>query len=230
MSRLCIIPARGGSQRIPRKNIKPFLSKPMLLYSIEAALQSGLFDEVMVSTDDDEIAKLAIENHAIVPFLRSEKNADHLATTFDVIKEVLVEYKKKDQEFDSVCCLYACAPFVTAERLTQAFNKLNAEDYDSVFPVIEYSTPVQRALKIENDKILFREEKYSLSRSQDLDKAYFDAGQFYWMNVEQVLSSEKIITGNSGCIVLAEMEGQDIDTESDWLLAEMKYKILNEIS
>ena len=153
MKNLCIIPARGGSKRIPKKNIKDFLGKPIIAFSIEAAIKSGLFDEVMVSTDDIEIAYIAKKYGAKVPFMRSEKNSDDFATTFDVIEEVINSYKELAVEFDNFCCLYSCAPFVTSEVLLKAYNHLNDKRFDSVFPIIAYSFPIQRSLRVDQGKV-----------------------------------------------------------------------------
>jgi len=230
MRKLCIIPARGGSKRIPDKNKKLFLGKPIISYSIEASIASNCFDEIMVSTDSVDIANLSKEHGAKVPFVRSDKNSDDQATTFDVIQEVLESYNENSQSFDVVCCIYPCAPFVTPATIQKAYNKLITEELDSVFPVMEYSTPIQRALKVEEGRVKFFQEFFEAARSQDLPTAYFDAGQFYWMRIDQILAKKKIVTDNSGSIHINEMEGQDIDNESDWLLAEMKYKIANDIS
>lgn len=226
MSNLCIIPARGGSKRIPRKNIKPFLGKPIIAYSIEAALKSKLFDEVMVSTDDFEIAAIAKKYGASVPFMRSDKTSNDFATTFDVIYEVLLEYKLLNKKFDFGCCIYPCAPFVTKEKLAESFRLLMGKNFDSVFPIIPFSFPIQRALKENEQKVSFFYPKYSLTRSQDLEKSYHDAGQFYWLNTNICMEKKEIITDNSGSVILTELEGQDIDNEIDWKLAELKYEII----
>lgn len=227
MSNLLLIPARGGSKRIPRKNIKHFLGKPIIAYSIEAAIQSGLFDEIMVSTDDEEIAEIAIHYGAKVPFLRSEKNSDDHSTTFDVIQEVVSKYESLDKTFDFTCCLYACAPFVTTDKLTEAFELLQKNNFDSVLPIVPYGFPIQRALKKDAaNSIEFFNSEYSLQRSQDLETSFHDAGQFYWMNTETCLRKQAVLTNNSGSIVISEMEAQDIDTELDWKLAELKYELL----
>jgi len=230
MKAIAIIPARGGSKRIPRKNVRDFLGKPVIAYSIEAAIQSGLFDEVMVSTDDEEIAEIAKTYGAKVPFLRSSNNAGDFATTFDVIQEVLSWYEEFKTPFDLACCIYPCAPFVSAEKLEEAKAKL--ENFDTVFPVMRFSYPIQRALEFneKNQKLDFIDELYVSSRSQDLKPAFHDAGQFYWMKAEKVLSEEKIITSNSTGIIVDEMEVQDIDTPADWQLAELKYKLLHHVS
>jgi pseudaminic acid cytidylyltransferase len=227
MTNLAIIPARGGSKRIPRKNIKLFLGKPIIAYSIEAAINSGLFDEVMVSTDDAEIAKIAIQYGAKVPFVRSEKTSNDFATTFDVVEEVVISYKEKEIEFENVCCIYPCAPFVIEQKLEEAYNLFVKEHFDAVFPVMQFGFPIQRALQM-NDfgKINFFYPEYAITRSQDLLSSYHDAGQFYWMNVASCMQQKKIITDNTGSIVITELEGQDIDNEVDWKLAELKYELI----
>lgn len=226
MGNICIIPARGGSKRIPRKNIKDFLGKPIISYSINAALDSNLFEEVMVSTDDAEIADIAIRYGAKVPFLRSVKNSDDFATTYQVIEEVILDYKSKlNLEFKNFCCLYSCAPFVSPYTLKLAYNNLINKKFDTVFPILEFSFPVQRALGLENGKVNMINDEYLSTRSQDLDKRYHDAGQFYWGSVEQILREKKMLTSNTGSIIISELEAQDIDTEVDWKLAELKYQV-----
>lgn len=227
MANLAIIPARGGSKRIPKKNIKIFLGKPIIAYSIEAALKTELFDEVMVSTDDEEIAEIAIRYGATVPFLRSHKNADDFATTFDVINEVVLKFKSINKIFDYTCCIYACAPFVTKNKLSDAFDILQKESFDSVLPITPFGFPIQRAFKIDkNNKTAFFNPEFSLTRSQDLEQSYHDVGQFYWMNTNKCLQKKAVITDNTGSIVISEMQAQDIDTELDWKLAELKYELL----
>lgn len=225
MSKLCIIPARGGSKRIPRKNIKDFLGKPIIAYSIEVALECGLFDEVMVSTDDEEMAEVAKSYGARIPFSRSEKNADDYASTVDVIKEVIDNYQNEHgKRFEFCCCLYPTAPFVTQQNLTGGFEKLSAENLDSVFPVVEFSYPIWRSLKRDNNQTSMYWPEHITSRSQDLPKAYHDAGQWYWLNVKNF--NGKLWTDRTDSIVLMEENVQDIDTLSDWTLAEMKYERL----
>ncbi len=224
---ICIIPARGGSKRIPRKNVQNFLGKPIIAYSIETALKSGLFHEVMVSTDDEEIAQIAKEYGASVPFLRSAKNSDDFATTYDVIEEVLREYEHNGFTFEYVCCIYACAPLVSGKLLTDAYSKLVLKSFDTVFPVIQFSFPIQRAIKLRDDTVQLVNNEYATTRSQDLEICYHDAGQFYWSEVSKLLSNSKLLTKNTGAIIIPEMEGQDIDTLQDWKLAELKFKLLN---
>lgn len=230
MSNLAIIPARGGSKRIPRKNIKSFLGKPIICYSIEAALDSGLFDEVMVSTDDLEIAEIAKKCGATVPFLRSKKASDDFATTADVIAEVLLKYKEKGIEFDLSCCIYPTAPLIKKDKLSQSIKMVKEQSYDAVFPVVQYSYPIQRAIRVDdsNKMSLFFEENINM-RSQDLENSYHDAGQFYTVLVENFLKKKELWTENTGVIMLDELEVQDIDTLTDWKLAELKYELLQSI-
>jgi N-acylneuraminate cytidylyltransferase len=224
---IAIIPARGGSKRIPRKNIKDFLGKPIIAYSIEAALESNLVKSVLVSTDDEEIAEVAKRYGAEVPFFRSPKNSNDFAGTVEVILEVVKELKARGQAYDNVCCIYATAPFVSVKNLVSGYNLMREKNFDSVFPVCRFSSPIQRALTIENNghvSMMWPENR--TKRSQDLLPAYYDAGQFYWMQTAAVLSQEKIYTDNAGSIILDEMEVQDIDNLIDWQLAELKYKLL----
>lgn len=228
MKNIAIIPARGGSKRIPGKNIKDFLGKPIIAYSIEAAINSRLFDEVMVSTEDNEIAEIAEKYNAKVPFLRSEENSNDYATTMDAIKEVISQYKEKfNIVFENVCCIYPTAPLIQVGKLKEGLALLNEKGYDSVFPVVKFSYPVWRGLKIFSEgetQMLWPE--YLKSRSQDLPNVYHDAGQWYWMKIKKIIDS--VFTQNSGSIILSEEEVQDIDNLSDWKLVEMKYKLLNE--
>jgi pseudaminic acid cytidylyltransferase len=225
MNNLAIIPARGGSKRIPRKNIKLFLGKPIIAYSIEAALNSCLFEEVMVSTDDEEIAEISIKYGAKVPFLRSPNNSNDTATTFDVLAEVVFRYKNQGRRFDNLCCIYPCAPFCNNQSLAETYRLLIEKKFDTVFPVVQYSTPIQRALEVENDKITMVNPEFQNSRSQDLRRVYYDAGQFYWIQVSRTFEHKKIYSDFSGCIILDELSAHDIDTEIDWKIAELKYKL-----
>lgn len=225
-NKLCIIPARGGSKRIPRKNIKNFLGKPIIAYSIEAAIKSGLFSEVMVSTDDIEIAEVAKEYGASVPFFRSDYNSNDFATTMDVLVEVVDKYKKEGMYFKSVCCIYATSPFVSPEILQNSFDVYNKKDFDSLFPVIKYSFPIQRSLSVDDNKITFNYPENANKRSQDLSDSFHDAGQFYWMKENLIFKGAVIVTNNTGAYEISELEGQDIDNEMDWKLAELKYELL----
>ncbi|MDE3742215.1 pseudaminic acid cytidylyltransferase [Maribacter polysaccharolyticus] len=227
MANLAIIPARGGSKRIPRKNIKFFLGKPIIAYSIEAALKSELFEEVMVSTDDEEIAKIASDYGAKVPFLRTDKNSDDFATTVEVITEVIENYKKIDKTFDYICCIYPTAPFVTIQKLTNSLKILKKNSLDTVLPVIQYSFPVQRAMRaFQKNLIRMIQPEYINTRSQDLEPTYHDAGQFYWMRTEKIVAQKKLWTDCTGFIEISEIEAQDIDTVTDWKIAELKYKLM----
>lgn len=223
MKNLCIIPARGGSKRIPRKNVKPFLGKPMLAYSIEAALKSGLFEEVMVSTDDKEIAEVARQYGANVPFMRSAETASDFATTADVLKEVINNYKNQGKEFDNFCCFYATAPLVQSKDVVAAFERLLQSDFTCVYPVVQFGYPIWRCLDLAEDGTMNRHwPEYENSRSQDLPKEYHDTGTFYWYKTKEWLSGNLKVGG----IEVSETTIQDIDTETDWKLAEMKYKLL----
>ena len=224
MKKVAIITARGGSKRIPRKNIKEFCGKPILAYSIEAALGSGLFDTVMVSTDDEEIAQIAREYGAEVPFFRSEKTANDFATTNDVLLEVLEEYEKRGQHFDLACCIYPTAPFVTAKKLQTAEKMLLESDADTLIPVVSFSYPPQRAMIMENDRLVFEYPQYMDSRSQDLTPHYHDVGQFYFFHTEAFSKNKKLMLGNILPMVVSELEVQDIDNLTDWEIAEIKYR------
>lgn len=223
MKNIAIIPARGGSKRIHRKNIKEFCGKPIIAYSIEAAIVSELFDEVMVSTDDKEIALIAKKYGAKVPFLRSEKNSDDYSGLEDVILEVLNFYQSQDIVFDSFCCLLPTAPFITTNRIKQCLSKLES-GFSSVFPVLQYSYPVQRSLKNVDGKIEMVYPEHQNSRSQDLEPRFHDSGQFYWMYVDEFYKCKELFSNNTGYVELKEMEVQDIDTLDDWEIAEFKYK------
>ncbi len=227
MKTLAMITARGGSKRIPRKNIKDFNGKPIIAYSIEAALTSGVFDEVMVSTDDEEIAEIAKKFGAKVPFFRSEKTSNDFATTVDVIEEVLNTYKERGEEFDIFCCIYPTAPFITAERLKEAVTTLSNSDADSLIPVVRFSYPPQRAMEIHDGKLVFRQPENLAKRSQDLEPHFHDAGQFYVVRSESFFKNHGIMVGDILPMELSELEVQDIDNEVDWQLAELKYNLLH---
>ena len=227
MKNLCIIPARGGSKRIPRKNIKPFMGKPIMAYSIEAALESGIFDEVMVSTDDLEFADVARKFGASVPFLRSEATANDYATTVDVLLEVINTYKKQGKVFDTICCLYSTAPFVTSDRLKEAYSKLS-DKVDACFTMVEYSYPIQRSLRINGSgQVEMKYPEHLKSRTQDLEKIYHDAGQFYFVRTSTLIEEKTVWCKRTAPLVLSELEVQDLDTLTDWQLAEMKYELLH---
>ena len=225
---IAIIPARGGSKRIPRKNIKPFLGKPIIAYSIEAALKSNLFDEVMVSTDDKKIAEIAEKYGAKVPFIRSANNANDFATLTDVLFEVMNQYKQKDKNFNNICGILPTAPLITTDRIAEAYNKFNNEKLDSICPVVEFSYPILRALKIsDKNKLKMIWPEYLKIRSQDLKPAFHDSGSFYWVKAEAMKKEKTLFCKNGSAIILPETEVQDIDSETDWKLAELKYQLLN---
>jgi N-acylneuraminate cytidylyltransferase len=228
MTSIAIITARGGSKRIPHKNIKDFCGKPIIAYSIEAALKSGLFDEVMVSTDSMEIADIAKGYGAHVPFLRSELTSNDYATTNDVLQEVLSEYEVRGIEYEVMFCIYPTAPFVTPGKLKIALDSLKRTNADSLLPVVAFSFPPQRGMIIRDDRIGYQFSEYKLSRSQDLEPMYHDCGQFYACKVEAFRKFKSIVTDNTIPLVLPENEVQDIDTESDWQIAEMKYRLMKQ--
>lgn len=225
---IAIITARGGSKRIPRKNIREFCGFPIIKYSIVAAINAKCFDEIMVSTDDKEIAETAESFGAKVPFFRSGKTSDDFAMTAEVIEEVIEEYQNKGQDFDYLCCIYPTAPFINSEKIKAGFELLEKTKADSAIPVVKFSYPIQRALKIENGKLEMICPENLNKRSQDLMPTYHDIGQFYWANVQKFLETKKLFSDYSVPIEILESEVQDIDTEEDWKIAEMKYRILKE--
>lgn len=228
MRRIAIIPARGGSKRIPRKNIKDFCGKPILAYSIEAALSSGVFDVVMVSTDDEEIAEIAKAYGAQVPFLRSAEASGDFATTADVLLEVLAEYENMGQTFDMGCCIFPTAPFVTSKKLTDSSEKFSDSTADALFPVVAFDYPTQRAMVIREGNLVFENPKYMNSRSQDLEPHYHDAGQFFFFRVDSFKKNRTALVGEILPLEVSGLEVQDIDNETDWQIAEMKYKLMME--
>jgi pseudaminic acid cytidylyltransferase len=224
---LCIIPARGGSKRIPRKNIRDFRGRPVLAWSIEAARASGVFDTVMVSTDDAEIARIAQDEGAEVPFLRSAAASDDHATTAAVLSEVFARYADRGTTFLMACCLYPTAPFVTADDLSTAYLILETSDFDVVMPVAEFSNTIWRSLsRSEDGRIQLNFPSNLNVRSQDLPAAYHDAGQWYWFRTAPFLRTGVLIGSNTGSVVLPSDRVQDIDTEEDWGLAELKHERL----
>jgi pseudaminic acid cytidylyltransferase len=228
MKKIAIIPARGGSKRIPKKNSKLFFGKPIIAYSIEAALRSGLYDEVMVSTDDKEIAEIAIQYGAKVPFMRSDANSSDFATTADVLLEVIDWYGQKGQKFEFATCIYACAPFVNPKLLQESFQILKDKNADCVFPSIAYSHPIQRAIKLlDGGRIEQFDNSNPDARTQDMAKAFYDAGMFYTFDVSRLLQTKSLRTENTFTIEVNELHAHDIDSESDWKLAELKYQLFS---
>lgn len=199
-----------------------------MAYSIEAALKSGVFDTVMVSTDDREIAEIAEKYGATVPFFRSEKTSNDFAVTSQVLAEVLEEYESRSQRFDRVCCIYPTAPFITAERLRTAMELLEEKQADSVLPVVRFSFPPQRGVVLEDGFLRFKWPEHRNTRSQDLESFYHDVGQFYCVNVESFREQQVLVMEKTVPLILSELEIQDIDTEEDWKMAELKYQMLKE--
>lgn len=228
MNAVAIITARGGSKRIPGKNKKEFLGKPIICYSIEAALASGIFDEVMVSTDDEEIAEIARNAGANVPFMRSEKTANDYATTDDVLMEVLEEYEKRGKTFTYMACIYPTAPFITAKKLQDALQILKDNQASGVMPVVQYSFPPQRGMAIRGGRLVYCQPENALVRSQDLEPMYHDCGQFYVYDVEKYRACRGDLPDGYFPIEVSELEVQDIDNMLDWKLAEIKYEMMAE--
>ena len=229
MRSVAIITARGGSKRIPKKNIKQFCGKPIIAYSIEAAVKSQMFDEVMVSTESDEIADIARQYGANVPFMRSAENADDFADTTDVLLEVLECYKKTGREFDEFCCIYPTAPFITAEKLIQSHKLLENEEVYNVVPMVPFSFPPQRGMVVREGMLRPVNLQAIDMRSQDLETILHDCGQFYWCNKNAFLKNVDILSNHTVPFIISELEVQDIDNETDWKLAELKYRMIRGI-
>lgn len=225
---IAIITARGGSKRIPKKNIREFCGKPMIAYAIEAAVESGIYDTVMVSTDSEEIAEIAKFYGAQVPFFRSEQNSNDYATTADVLREVLETYKGLGIEYKYMTCIYPTAPFVTAEKLKLSMEILKDKKASMVMPVVAFSYPPLRGYCIKDGKLAMKWPEFYPCRSQDLETIYHDAGQFYSYSVESFFEKKGVITEGIQPIIVDEMEVQDIDNETDWKMAEIKYKQIKE--
>lgn len=226
MNAIAIITARGGSKRIPGKNKKEFLGKPILYYPIEAALSSGLFEEVMVSTDDEEIAQLARSAGAKVPFLRSEETSGDFATMDDVLMEVLEEYERRGRTFTYMACLHPTAPFVNAKKLKLAMALLVEQNASGVMPVLRFSFPPQRGMAVRSGRLEYCYPENYMKRSQDLEPMYYDCGQFYCYQVERYRACRGLLEDGYVPLILSEMEAQDIDNPSDWELAELKYRLM----
>lgn len=229
--RLCVIPARSGSKRIPRKNIKEFCGKPMIAWSIEAAISSDCFDRIIVSTDDDEIADVAKTYGADVPFMRPAVLADDYAGTTPVIAHAIQWHIEHDEKPDHVCCVYATAPFIQPEDINRGLNLLLSSSADFAFSVASYAFPIQRAIRITDDQRveMFQPENFS-TRSQDLEEAWHDAGQFYWGNNSAWLEGRKLFGSNAAPVILPRHRVQDIDTQEDWVRAELMFSALAKMS
>lgn len=226
MPDIAIITARGGSKRIPRKNIKEFCKRPIIEYSIEAALESGIFDEVMVSTDDEEIKAIAQRAGASVPFMRSSRTSNDFATTADVLMEVFEEYAKMGKQYEYASCIYPTAPFVTAQKLREGMKKLKDKDGAILMPVVRFSFPPQRGMVLKGDELVLKWPENRNVRSQDLEPLYHDCGQFYCYNVNKFIEARGQFTSGIIPFEMPESEVQDIDNLEDWKLAEIKYKIM----
>lgn len=226
--RLAVIPARGGSKRIPKKNIKIFCGKPIIVWSIEAALKSGCFDRVIVSTDDEEIAAISKKNGAEVPFMRPAELSDDYSSSSSVITHAINWYQSKNVTYDATCCIYATAPFLNSEDILKSFNLLQLSGSDYIFSATSYPYPIQRALRInDSGKLQMFQPKAYISRSQDLEIAYHDAGQFYWGKSEAWLNNRPIFSENSSMYLLSRDRVQDIDTIDDWKVAELMFQLIN---
>ncbi len=226
---LCIIPARGGSKRIPHKNIALFKGEPIISYSIKAVQKSGIADEIMVSTDDQAIADVAIKYGAKVPFFRDASTSNDKAGVAAVLVEVVNEYKKRGMEFDYVLSVYATQPLLKPENLIKAFEQLSTtEGAESICTVEAYSYPPQRATVIVDGELKQLHPENYYARSQDLEKIYHDCNQFFLFKTYALMRDQKLYTEHTLPFILAESESQDIDTMEDWKLMEMKYDLMHQ--
>jgi N-acylneuraminate cytidylyltransferase len=226
MSSVAIITARGGSKRIPKKNIRLFHGKPIIAYSIEAALKSGCFDEVMVSTDSEEIAEVAKAHGATVPFFRSAETSNDAATSVSVLQEVIATYRERGKNFDLMCMLYPAAPFITVEKLREGQDRLRTNPAcDAAFAVVRYGSPIQRAFHIEDSVMSMLWPENILKHSYQLEPTYHDAAQFYWMRVDAFLKSGRVFAEKNAPIIFEADKVHDIDHEEDWVIAELKYAL-----
>ena len=226
--KVAIIPARGGSKRIPRKNIKIFCGQPMISWSIRAAVDSGCFDRIIVSTDDDEIAQVAQTYGAETPFVRPTELSDDFSGTIPVVAHAIEWLNKFGKIADEVCCIYATAPFIQAVDLQRGLAALQVSEADYVFSVTSYPFPIQRAVRITPDQRveMFQPENFSV-RSQDLEEAWHDAGQFYWGRANAWLVGKPIFTADAAPLILPRYRVQDIDTPEDWQRAEYMFRLIS---
>lgn len=224
---IAIIPARGGSKRIPGKNIKEFAGKPIIAYSIECALKTGLFDDVIVSTDDKKIAEISKKYGARVPFLRSKKTANDRASLESAMLETISRLEKQGKQYDYLCCVLPTAPFIESKKIIEGFDKISEGDFDAVFSIAKFDYPIQRALVKNKHGIVSMLYSDNMDkRSQDLDTVYHDAGQFYWLKTDNFLKEKQLFAKKSYGLELSSLQVQDIDTVEDWETAEIKYKTL----
>ncbi|MDR2546847.1 MAG: pseudaminic acid cytidylyltransferase [Lachnospiraceae bacterium] len=221
---VAIITARGGSKRIPRKNIKLFCGQPIIAYPIRAAIESGCFDTVMVSTEDEEIAAIAREYGAEIPFMRSMATAGDMVTTDDVLREVLMEYRQRGEEYEQFCCIYPTSPLLDAKRLQTAMKMLAKRECDGVIPIVAFPSPPQRGIVIKAGMACRQYPVYQDARSQDLETIYRDSGQFYACRTDAFFAAGTLMVEKLHPLILSEMETQDIDTDEDWWLAELKWR------
>ena len=227
MSQVAIIPARGGSKRIPRKNVKEFGGKPMIAWSIEAAKASGCFDQIIVSTDDEDIARVAGEWGAEVPFMRPAKLSDDFTGTLPVIRHAVEWLTQNGTPVEYACCLYATAPFVSAKDLQEGLQLIKSTDSSYAFSVTSYAFPIQRAIRItENGRVAMFNPGHFQTRSQDLEEAWHDAGQFYWGTAEAWREERPIFSEDSVPVTLPRYRVQDIDTPEDWARAEWLFRAM----
>ncbi|NBQ40429.1 MAG: pseudaminic acid cytidylyltransferase [Alphaproteobacteria bacterium] len=225
--RVAIIPARGGSKRIPRKNIKPFCGKPMIAWSIDTAKATGLFDHIIVSTDDDEIADIASQYGAEVPFRRPAELADDYTTTISVIQHAIGQVEKCFRFPEFVCCIYPTAPLMSPEHLQAAYSRLMDENVEYVFPIVSFPSSIFRALKLdEHGRASMFNEANRSSRTQDMEEAYYDAGQFYWGKASAFIAGHPIFSPQSAPLIIPRYYAQDIDNQEDWEYAELIFKSL----
>lgn len=225
---VAIVPARGGSKRIPRKNIRPFLGRPILARVLEELRAAGSFSEIMVSTEDAEIAAVARASGAAVPFLRSPQNSGDDATTAAVLLEVVAAYEKLGRRFDALCCVYPTAVFVTPALLREGLRLLRETQADCVVPVLRYSFPIQRALRVDGGRLHMFHPEHMNTHSRDLPQAFHDAGQFYWLRTERFLAQKSVYMRDAVPLHIDELQAHDIDTEDDWRIAELKFGYLQQ--
>jgi len=225
--RLAVIPARGGSKRIPRKNIKQFCGKPIIAWTVEAAHKCGCFDRIMITTDDDEIARIAVDLGAEVPFIRPVKLADDYTATVPVVQHAVRWFEEHEQKPDEVCCIYATAPLILPADIESGLNILRDKKCDYVFSATNYPYPIQRAFKLTlSEQIEMFDPTRCKTRSQDLEEAWHDAGQFYWARSDVWLSGKDILSSNASIVKIPRYRVQDIDTEEDWIRAEWMFKAM----
>lgn len=226
MNNIAIITARGGSKRIPKKNIKVFCGKPIIAYSIEAAKNSGIFDEVMVSTDCEEIAEIARSYGASVPFMRSLETSNDTAASIEVLREVIHRYGERGRRFEYVSCIYPTAPFITAEKLKESYLLITEDETECVSTVVAFSFPPLRGNIIENGYLKYKWPEYYYKRSQDIETMYHECGQFWFYKTKALLEKEEFDMITKPYFI-NELEAQDIDNETDWKIAELKYRLIN---